>query len=52
MLSSNPTIATLNYLNPLNIADKLGFGVTAEHVKNRGIKLYVKNYAQQCTIRC
>lgn len=33
MLSSNPTIATLNYLSPLTIADKLGFGATAEHVK-------------------
>ena len=52
MLSSNPTIATLNYLSHLKIVGKLGFGVAAEHVKNRGIKLYVKNYAQQCTIRC
>lgn len=47
MLSSNPTIATLNQLIRLNIAAELGFETAAEHVKNRGLKLYLKGYAQQ-----
>ncbi len=47
MLSSNPTITTLNYLIRLNLASELGFETAAEHIKNRGIKLYLKRYAQQ-----
>lgn len=47
MLSSNPTVATLNQLIRLNIAAELGFETAAEHVKNRGLKLYLKRYAQQ-----
>jgi len=47
MLASNPTIATLNQLIRLSIAAELGFETAAEHVKNRGLKLYLKRYAQQ-----
>lgn len=47
MLSSNPTVTTLNQLIRLNIAAELGFETAAEHVKNRGLKLYLKGYAQQ-----
>lgn len=47
MLSSNPTVATLNQLIRLNIASELGFETAAEHVKNLALKLYLKSYAQQ-----
>lgn len=47
MLSTNPTIATLNRLIRLNLASELGFETAAEHVKNRALKLYLKRYAQQ-----
>jgi uncharacterized protein (TIGR02284 family) len=47
MLSSTPTDAVLNQLIHLNLAGELGFATAAEHVKNRAIKLYLKNYAQQ-----
>lgn len=47
MLAADPIISTLNSLIRLNLASELGFETASEHVKNRGLKLYLKSYAQQ-----
>jgi uncharacterized protein (TIGR02284 family) len=47
MLTGDLTTSTLNTLIRLNLAGELGFETAAEHVKNRGLKLYLKSYAQQ-----
>ncbi len=46
-LSNAQTVARLNALIRLNQASERGFVTAAEHVKNRGLKIYLKSYAQQ-----
>jgi len=41
------TVARLNSLIRLNEASERGFVTAAEHVKNRGLKILLKNYAEQ-----
>lgn len=46
-LSNAQTVARLNSLIRLNQASERGFVTAAEHVKNRGLKIYLKSYAEQ-----
>ncbi len=47
MQIAGPVVVTLNQLIRLNQASERGFETAAEHVKNRGLKLYLKSYAEQ-----
>lgn len=46
-LSTAYIISQLNKLANLNQASEIGFIHAAEHVRNRGLKIYLKNYAEQ-----
>ncbi len=41
------TVSRLNALLRLNQASERGFATAAEHVKNRGLKIHLKSYAEQ-----
>ena len=46
-LTNAQTVSRLNSLIRLNEASERGFITAAEHVKNRGLKIYLKGYAAQ-----
>jgi uncharacterized protein (TIGR02284 family) len=46
-MSTAQTISRLNTLVTLNQASEIGFTHAAEHVRNRGLKIYLKHYAAQ-----
>ncbi|MCB0064740.1 MAG: PA2169 family four-helix-bundle protein [Caldilineaceae bacterium] len=46
-LTNAQIISRLNHLANLNQASEVGFIHAAEHVRNRGLKIYLKNYAAQ-----
>lgn len=45
--TTTQTVSRLNSLIRLNEASERGFVTAAEHVKNRGLKILLKNYAEQ-----
>jgi uncharacterized protein (TIGR02284 family) len=45
--AAQPTLQILQRLYRLNQDSELGFETVAEHVKNRGLKIFLKSYAQQ-----